>query len=176
MGEPRFLDWYELLRRMKQEGVDFVVIGGVAAALRGSPIATYDLDICAPLTGANLPRILAAIADLDPCFRFRPDKMPLPPDPNYFHGFKALNLETTLGACDILGDLPGICSFEELADRTTQMNVGGFHCRVLDIETLIAAKTFAGREKDKPYLLFLEAVRTREKKQPGLFDPPPADH
>jgi hypothetical protein len=170
--EQRFLDWYELLRRLKEHGVDFVVIGGVAAALRGSPVATYDLDVCAPLNETNVPRILAAIADLDPRFRFRPDKMRLPVDPNYFRGFNALNLETTLGACDILGDLPGIGSFEELADKTTQMNVGGFTCRVLDIDTLIASKSFAGREKDKPYLAYLEAVRKQDKKQPGLFDSP----
>src|SRR5438874_9102706 len=97
MGEQQFLDWYELLRRMKEHGVEFVVIGGVAASLRGSPVATFDLDICAPLNDENLVRIVAALSDLEPRFRFRPDKVRVPDDPAQLRGFKALNLNTALG-------------------------------------------------------------------------------
>ena len=36
----------ELLRRLTEGGVDFVVIGGVAVILQASPRLTKDLDIC----------------------------------------------------------------------------------------------------------------------------------
>ena len=76
-----------------------------------------------------------------------------------------------------MGELPGIGDYKEVQDKTTQMNIGGFSCRVIDLETLIASKTFAGREKDKLNVWHLDAIRKRDQKQPGLFDPqqaPPA--
>jgi hypothetical protein len=159
---------------LKDNGVEFVIIGGVAAALRGSPVATYDLDVCAPLDPQNTARILASLRDLDPRFRFRPDKMRVPDDPDRLRGFKSPNLQTNLGDFDILGDLPGVGTFADLSDKTTEMDVGGFRCRVLNLDALIASKSHAGREKDKPNLMHLEAMRKRERRQPGLFDSPDA--
>jgi predicted nucleotidyltransferase len=38
----------QLLKRLSDQGVEFVVIGGVAAAIHGSPRATQDVDVRAP--------------------------------------------------------------------------------------------------------------------------------
>ena len=35
-----------LIRALVDAGVDFIVIGGVAGQLLGSPVVTFDLDIC----------------------------------------------------------------------------------------------------------------------------------
>jgi predicted nucleotidyltransferase len=172
MEDSRNFNWVGLLRRLKDHGVEFVVIGGVAASLRGSPVVTYDVDVCAPMAEPNLTKILTALRDLRPRFRFRPDKMPVPQDPARLHGIKNLNLDTDWGTIDLLGELPNIGSFEDLADKTSLMDLGGFTCRVLDLETLLAAKKAAGREKDLPNILQLKAIQRLQKQQPGLFDPP----
>ena len=170
---PNSADFYELLKRLKDHGVEFVLIGGVAAMVQGSPLATYDVDVCAPLSESNVSRILDALRGVRPRFRFRPDKMPVPDDPARLRGIKNLNLLTDLGVIDILGELPGIGSFESLAGKTEDLNVGGFVCRVLDLDTLIAAKRAAGRDKDLLNVRQLEAIRRSRQQQPGLFDRPP---
>ena len=43
----------EILKRLNDQGVEFIIIGGVAAALHGSPRTTLDLDVCAPLHQEN---------------------------------------------------------------------------------------------------------------------------
>ena len=48
------LDAEELLRRITRRGVDFVVVGGIAAVLHGSARATFDLDIAFAADDANL--------------------------------------------------------------------------------------------------------------------------
>jgi len=63
---PRFRDGLETLAR---HGVEFVVVGGVAAVLNGAPISTFDLDIVHARAPANLDRLLAALTELDARYR-----------------------------------------------------------------------------------------------------------
>jgi hypothetical protein len=37
-----------LVVRLKEHGVEFVIIGGVCGPLHGLPLVTFDLDICCP--------------------------------------------------------------------------------------------------------------------------------
>ncbi len=99
--------------------------------------------------------------------------MPLPEDPARLRGLKNLYLDTDFGKIDLLGELPGVCSFAELRDRVIEMDIGGFRCRVLDLDTLIQCKRVAGRVKDRYALIHLEAIRKMKIQQPGLFDDPP---
>ena len=70
-GERRgeWQDWpFEplvVVRALHDRDVEYVLIGGVAAVLQGSPLPTYDIDIT-PAPGArNRTRLLAALAALD---------------------------------------------------------------------------------------------------------------
>ena len=70
-GERRneWQDWpfepLAVLRAFHQRDVEYILIGGVAAVLQGSPLPTYDIDIT-PAPGArNRTRLRAALADLD---------------------------------------------------------------------------------------------------------------
>ena len=54
MTDPPPLSADEILRRLVERGVDFVVIGGIAAVLQGSARNTFDLDICFATDDANL--------------------------------------------------------------------------------------------------------------------------
>lgn len=47
------------------EGVEFVVIGGMAGVLHGAPIATKDLDIVHRRTPENIARLLGVLRDID---------------------------------------------------------------------------------------------------------------
>lgn len=152
----------QILRRLKDHDVDFVVIGGIAATLLGSPMATYDVDVCVPLDEASLVKILNALREVRPRLRMRPDKMPLPDNPQRLKGVKNLYLLTDLGEIDLLGEVPGIGTYPSLFDKTVETDVGGFTCRVLNIETLIESKKVAGRDKDRVAIYHLEAIRSKQ--------------
>ena len=72
MSGERRGEWHEwpfdplaVLRALGRHHVEYVLIGGLAAVLQGSPLPTYDIDIT-PAPGArNRTRLLAALADLD---------------------------------------------------------------------------------------------------------------
>jgi hypothetical protein len=49
--------------------VRFVVIGGFAAQLRGSPSITQDTDVCYERTPENLERLAQALTDLHATLR-----------------------------------------------------------------------------------------------------------
>ena len=162
-----------LLKRLTEHQVEFVLIGGYAAMTYGSPVVTQDVDVCAPLTLANLTRIVNALRDINPRFRFRPDPLPLYQDPGRLVGFRNLNLVTEWGVLDILGELPGVGSFDDLNGRYNTIDFGGFTCKVLDLDGLIASKKFAGREKDVANIRHLEAIQRLKREQPSLFDTTP---
>jgi hypothetical protein len=97
-----------LLKRLHDNGVQFVVIGGVAARLRGSALTAMDVDVCIALDNENLFRAHAAMQGINARFRMRPDRMPLWDDPNRLIGFKNINLVTDLGQIDLLGEVTGV--------------------------------------------------------------------
>ena len=161
-----------ILKRLKDHEVQFVVIGGVAAILHGSPLITLDVDVCAPLDDANLENIVRALRGLEPRWRFRPDRVIPFHSVEPFRGFKNLYLTTTWGILDVLGEVSGVGGFQTIRGQSSEMNLGGFTCNVLDLDTLIRAKTAAGRDKDKVGVRYLEAIR---KKQRQEQERPPSD-
>ncbi len=161
------VQFHQILKRLHDHQVEFVIIGGVAGALHGSPVATYDVDVMAPLDEVNLLRILAAVRDIHPTHRMRPDKLPLPDVIDHrLRGIRNLYLLTDLGILDILGELPEVGSFEELKSRSIEMDVGGFVCRVLDLDSLIATKKAANRLKDQASIHHLLAIRRMRNAEP----------
>ena len=63
MSEPAF-DPLMALRTLLDHDVRFVLIGGFAGALRGSPVITGDVDICCAREDANLERLAEALRAL----------------------------------------------------------------------------------------------------------------
>ena len=161
----------ELLKRLKDCDVEFFVIGGVAASILGSPLPTLDVDVCAPMHDENLRKILDALRDVRPRLRMRPDKMPLPDDLDRLRGIKNIYLVTDIGPIDLLHEVPGIGSYADVAARTVMLDLGGFACRVLDLDTLIASKKIAARPKDHAAVMQLEAIK-RVQERDAKKDPP----
>jgi predicted nucleotidyltransferase len=79
---------------------------------------------------------------------------------------KRLNfrLITSLGALDLLGDIVGGGSYDELFETTISIEIGGVQCLCLDLERLIQVKRAAGRPKDLEVVAELQQIldETRE--------------
>lgn len=158
----------ELLRRLNNQGVPFVIIGGVAAIVHGSARITEDVDLCVPLDHENAVKVIRAFAGLNPRWRMRLDLPVVTEDSPNLHGLKNMYLRTDLGQVDILGELPGVCGVDELEKRSIEVTFAGISCRVLDIDSLIQAKEFAGREKDRPALTELKIIREKLRERGKL--------
>jgi len=149
----------ELFHRLVAEEVDFVVVGGVAAAAYGSAMVTDDLDIAAPFTVENMRRLLAAVQGLHPRYFMTPDRRPVAEPAEQLATLRNLYLLTDLGRLDILGSVPPVGTFEEVARRAERMTIVGHEVRVISLDDLIAVKADIGRPKDRHVELELRAIR-----------------
>ncbi len=166
-NHPPQLKAPELIRRLTENGVEFVVIGGLACVMHGLGYTTEDLDVCASMTEANIQRLLAALQDLDPRLRMRPDKMPLPRTVEGLRGVLNLYLQTDWGLFDLLGDVAGIGDYKAAATLSVEMDVDGTRCKVLSLESLITAKRASGRRKDLLAVIDLEEIKKLRDKGPS---------
>ncbi len=72
-----------ILAALEREGVRYVVIGGLAAVLQGSPVFTEDVDICPDRDRENLARLARALRNVAARIRTEdaPDGLPFACDP-----------------------------------------------------------------------------------------------
>ncbi|MBC8024720.1 MAG: hypothetical protein H7Y89_01900 [Steroidobacteraceae bacterium] len=59
----------QLLQRLIDADVEFVMVGGFGAVVHGSSLVTRDLDVCALLTPGNIEKLRNAFHDLHPAHR-----------------------------------------------------------------------------------------------------------
>lgn len=153
----------ELLRLLLEAGVEFVLIGGVAAIAHGSSTFTVDCDITAPFTEDNLGRLLAVLAPHHPRYALAVPKRPVTESPAALAKNRYLYLLTALGRLDILSEVPPIGSYAEVASRAVTQDVHGRPCRIISLDDLIAVKRYLGREKDRLVERELLALQDRKK-------------
>ena len=151
----------ELLTRLQQNSVDFVVIGGVCCIFHGVPLATFDLDICCPFDEQTLYRIQAAVRDLHPRHRLAANKLPLELTPDLSSRLENLYLQTDLGVLDCLGKVAGIGDYQQAVRRSVEGHLPYGHFKFLNLDALIDAKQSAGREQDLAALRYLRPIRER---------------
>jgi hypothetical protein len=126
----------------------FVVVGGIAAVLRGAPINTWDLDVVHSTAADNVPRVLAALDELDAHYRLQPERH-LRPMASHMESPGPQLLMTSLGALDVLGGIGPGWTYDDLVPHSDQIDVGdGLEVRVLALAMVIRSKEAAGGEKD----------------------------
>src|SRR5438105_2520465 len=97
-------DFFATLRALHEGGVEFLVVGGLAAVLNAAPIHTYDVDVVHSRDAANIARLLLALEALDAVFRIRPERR-LKPSASHLASSGHLNLMTRYGPLDLLGTI-----------------------------------------------------------------------
>jgi predicted nucleotidyltransferase len=153
-------DFRRLLRSLSGEGVEFVIIGGVAVVAHGYPRATVDLDICYSRAAANLDAIVRALAPLAPRLRGAPPELPFIFDARTLRNGLNFTLETDAGAIDLLGEVTGVGGYGDLAPTADVVELYDHRVKIIGLELLERSKAAAGRAKD---LLDLEAIRELRK-------------
>ena len=152
-------------RALLDEGVDFLVIGGVAARLHHTGHATVDLDICPSSVDENLDRLSHALRSLEARLRVegQPYGVPFDPHPQQLRQMSTLTLLTLHGPVDLCFEPAGFDEgYTALAPGRVVVVVSGVSVPVASLEDVVASKRSAGRPKDIVALPTLEA-RLRER-------------
>jgi len=98
-------------------GIEFVLVGGVAAVAHGSARATFDVDVVHSRSPENLRRIVNVLQPLDPCLRGVPSGLPFRFDVQMLERGLNFTLTTSLGDLDLPGE---IAELEVLAEESGQ--------------------------------------------------------
>jgi predicted nucleotidyltransferase len=141
-----------------ENNVRFVVIGGLAISAYGLPYITNDLDICYSRTDDNLENIVSALQPFNPNLRGAPENLPFLFDAETLRRGSNFTFRTDFGDIDLLGEIAGVGTFEEIAPGALKMTLMGLEVKVISLEELIKAKRAAGRTKDLLVLPDLETL------------------
>lgn len=150
-----------ILELLEQHGVEYVVVGGVAAVLQGAPVTTFDLDALIKVDPRNVDRVAGALAALDARYR---EHGGLRPSRDDVAAGGHLLLMTDSGPFDVLGFIGGGRRYEDVAGSAVTLAVGDLTIKVLPLVALIEEKKTLGRDKDLAVVKLLEAVLARQQR------------
>jgi hypothetical protein len=154
------------LRVLIERRVNFLVIGGIAARLRGAPLLTQDIDVTPSPDRANLERLAQALKDLEARLRTAPEPngVPFPFDPALLQSTSVWTLVTKYGDLDLVMAPSGTGGYQDLIRDADEMLVAvdpELKVNVASLADVIRSKEAAGREKDRATLPLLR--RTLEE-------------
>lgn len=148
------------LRTLQRHGVRFVIIGGVAGRLWGSPTGTNDTDLCYARDQRNFELLADALHELDARLRGVDDDVPFILDAQTLANGQNFTFTTRAGPLDVLATPAGVNGFDELAINAVDFDFGdGLVLPVCALDDLIRMKRATGRTKDRIEVEVLAAVR-----------------
>jgi predicted nucleotidyltransferase len=170
-GETSLLEQFaEVLFRHR---VEFIVIGGQAENLMGSPRVTYDVDLCYRKTPENLQRLASALSELNVSLRGAPPDLPVRPDARTLGMGENFTFSTSLGDLDLLGYVEPIGGYESLLPRVEIIPLeDGNELRVISLDDLLRVKLHISRAKDSESIFQLQALKRAREEQQGKGDAP----
>jgi predicted nucleotidyltransferase len=145
----------DVLEGLLEAGVDFILVGGLAAVIQGAPVTTMDVDIVHSQSPENIGKLFAYLKSVDAVHRRLDDKL-IEPKERELSGKGHLLLKTRLGPLDVLAVIEGGKSYEDLLNHTVEIDFRGHTLRVLDLKTLIELKKASTDFKDKQRLPVLK--------------------
>lgn len=168
MPSPPEFDGPAIIDVLVRHGVSFVMIGGFAASVHGSPLLTNDVDVVPASDRDNWARLSNALHELDAKVRAVELDKPLPVD----HDAESLaasgnwKLTTKYGDLDITQLPAGTQGYDDLKKDAIEIELRGIRISVASLADIVRSKEAAGRDKDRlalPVLRELVAMQLREK-------------
>jgi predicted nucleotidyltransferase len=160
-----------IIDQLNNNGVRYVVVGGVAVVLHGYARLTADLDLAVDLSMSEARKAIEALLSMG----FRPTA---PVDPIGFADprvraqwisekqmrvFSMRDPENPMRIVDLFAENP--VDFEELWVRSELVSLADSTVRVASIPDLIAMKRLAGRQQDLQEIEALEEIAKRRRQR-----------
>lgn len=157
----------EIIEKLNQHNVDYIVVGGLATVLHGYNRLTGDIDIIINLSEQNILNAIRALSELD----YQPR---IPVNPADFANenirktwIKEKNLTVfsffsdkhPMFAVDIFSYYP--IEYSELNENAVTKKLQSSTIKVCSIEDLIRLKELSGRDKDKQDIKALKLIKEK---------------
>ncbi|MFH1386482.1 MAG: nucleotidyl transferase AbiEii/AbiGii toxin family protein [bacterium] len=158
----------EVFRKLKEQKINYLVVGGIAVALHGAPRFTADADFALQLVPDNIERFLRALKQLG----YEP-KVPVNAqdlaDPKKRAGWikdKGMtvlsfwNTNDPLKLIDVFVANP--IDFQEMANEQLVKTAAGIEIPIPSLRHLIKLKMIAGRPQDLRDIELLEKLNGKD--------------
>ncbi len=158
-------DYLAIFKRLNEEKIKYIVVGGIAVNLYGIPRMTYDIDLLLATEDTNLRKFLQLLKD----WGFEPK---IPVDIMDFakkdtredwiknKNMKAFNLVNpawAISEIDVVIDSP--IDYEEGKKRVNNIVLQGVSIPIISIDDLIRMKEKTGRQQDKADIRYLRKIK-----------------
>lgn len=149
-----------ILATLQKYGVEFVLVGGFAAVIHGSPYVTTDLDVVPEREPDNLTRLSAALDELGARVwtADAPDGVPFGHDAASLGRVDIWNLVTDAGRLDISFRPSGTDGFADLRRDALHLTILDIEVDVASLADVIRSKEAADRPKDRLVLPVLRRL------------------
>jgi hypothetical protein len=155
----RFRRFLQIVEAFNREGVEYVVVGGVAVNLQGIARSTEDIDVFVRMSPLNVDRLRKALTAVyeDPAI----DEITL----EELHNCSVLRYGTPDDFyIDILVKLGDFAVYEDV--QSEEVEVENVKVRVATIQSLYWMKSGTLRPKDRQDAIILEQIIREETKDP----------
>jgi hypothetical protein len=159
-----------LLEVLTRHELQFVIVGGVAERILGSPRVTDDFDICPATTDANLDRLATVLNEVEARFRTEglEDEGFPPPEAwsaGSFGAFTSLALITHYGFLDVWFRPDGTRGYDDLIRNAIDAEVGSIAVKVAHLDDILRNKQAIGGPKYLSHLPLLRDLQRRRRDQ-----------
>jgi hypothetical protein len=160
MHEPVPLSQLEQIASvLLRHGVEFIVIGGQAETLFGSPRVTFDFNFCYRRSPANYAALAAALREMKVWLRGAPKELPFVIDARSIELGSNFTFASEMGDVDFLGFVEPIGDFESLLAHAETHDLAIGPIRTISLDDLIRVKQHIKRAKDGESLMQLLAIK-----------------
>ena len=121
--KPKSVSLSDVLEELLKAGIDFILVGGLAAVIQGAPVTTMDVDVVHSRSVENITRLLAFLKSVDAVHRRLDDKL-IEPKQEDLSGKGHVLLTTRIGPLDILAVIEEGKSYEDLLEHVVEIDLG----------------------------------------------------
>jgi predicted nucleotidyltransferase len=149
----------ELLKRLVEAEVRFVLVGGLAVNAWGHLRGTRDIDLVPDPDRENLAKLDALLRDLDGKVDVGGRLLDSEAISTFLRTGDRTLVSTELGQIDVLQGLPQVPRYEELERQATEVDLDGLVMQVCSLQHLIEMKRASERPRDQEDIEALEAAQ-----------------
>ena len=149
----------ELLARLIEADVRFVLVGGLAVNAWGYLRATRDVDFVPEPSPENLAKLDALLRELGGKVDVGGKLLDAKSISTFLRTGDRTLVRTDLGQVDVLQGLPQVPSFAALDEEAEEIDLDGLVVKVCSLEHLMAMKRASDRDRDRDDLEALEAAQ-----------------
>lgn len=154
----------EVFRTLNEYGVDYIVVGGIAALMHSSPYPTFDTDVCPETSSENLGRLVEALTAMEARIFTEPvpEGLPFSPNEDFLRENPILNLVTRFGRVDIISKPAGSEGYPDLARDALTVMIEDLAVKVASLEDVIRTKAAVTTRED-PSVPVLREILARSR-------------